>query len=230
MIEVRGLTKRYGDKVAVSDLSFGIEPGKVTGFLGPNGAGKTTTMRLILGLDYADAGTVTVDGKQYQRPGVPHARGRRPAGREGGARGPQRLQPPAVPGTDQQPADVACRRGARAGRAFRRGTQAVQGLLARHEPAARHRGDHARRPAHAHVRRAGERARPRGHPVDQEPHEGAGRRGPHGLRVQPPDVGDGEHRRPPDRDRQGQAHRRLHDGRVHRPLVRCGGAGADTLP
>jgi ABC-2 type transport system ATP-binding protein len=65
MIEVRGLTKRYGDKVAVSDLSFGIEPGKVTGFLGPNGAGKTTTMRLILGLDYADAGTVTVDGKQY---------------------------------------------------------------------------------------------------------------------------------------------------------------------
>ena len=65
MIEVRGLTKRYGDKVAVSDLSFGIEPGKVTGFLGPNGAGKTTTMRLILGLDYADAGAVTVDGKEY---------------------------------------------------------------------------------------------------------------------------------------------------------------------
>src|SRR5579864_7373754 len=66
MIEVRGLTKRYGDKVAVSDLSFGIEPGKVTGFLGPNGAGKTTTMRLILGLDYADAGTVIVDGRQYR--------------------------------------------------------------------------------------------------------------------------------------------------------------------
>jgi ABC-2 type transport system ATP-binding protein len=66
MIEVRGLTKRYGDKVAVSDLSFGIEPGRVTGFLGPNGAGKTTTMRLILGLDYADAGTVIVDGRQYR--------------------------------------------------------------------------------------------------------------------------------------------------------------------
>ncbi|HEY1699854.1 MAG TPA: ATP-binding cassette domain-containing protein, partial [Trebonia sp.] len=45
MIEVRGLTKRYGDKVAVNDLSFSIEPGKVTGFLGPNGAGKSTTMR-----------------------------------------------------------------------------------------------------------------------------------------------------------------------------------------
>ena len=65
MIEVRGLTKRYGEKVAVNDLTFGVEPGKVTGFLGPNGAGKTTTMRLILGLDYPDAGTVRVDGQRY---------------------------------------------------------------------------------------------------------------------------------------------------------------------
>jgi ABC-2 type transport system ATP-binding protein len=66
MIEVRGLTKRYGEKIAVNDLTFGIEPGKVTGFLGPNGAGKTTTMRLILGLDYPDAGTVTLDGQSYR--------------------------------------------------------------------------------------------------------------------------------------------------------------------
>jgi ABC-2 type transport system ATP-binding protein len=66
MIEVRGLTKRYGAKIAVNDLTFGIEPGKVTGFLGPNGAGKTTTMRCILGLDYPDKGTVTVDGRQYR--------------------------------------------------------------------------------------------------------------------------------------------------------------------
>jgi ABC-2 type transport system ATP-binding protein len=65
MIEVRGLTKRYGEKVAFNDLTFGVEPGKVTGFLGPNGAGKTTTMRLILGLDYPDAGTVSVDGQRY---------------------------------------------------------------------------------------------------------------------------------------------------------------------
>jgi ABC-2 type transport system ATP-binding protein len=65
MIEVRGLSKRYGAKIAVNNLSFGVEPGKVTGFLGPNGAGKTTTMRLILGLDFPDTGTVTVDGKQY---------------------------------------------------------------------------------------------------------------------------------------------------------------------
>ncbi|HEX4834281.1 MAG TPA: ATP-binding cassette domain-containing protein [Trebonia sp.] len=65
MIEVRGLTKRYGDKIAVNDLSFAIEPGKVTGFLGPNGAGKTTTMRCILGLDHPDAGTITIGGQPY---------------------------------------------------------------------------------------------------------------------------------------------------------------------
>ena len=65
MIEARGLTKRYGDKTAVNDLSFTIEPGQVTGFLGPNGAGKTTTMRLILGLDYPSDGTVTVNGRPY---------------------------------------------------------------------------------------------------------------------------------------------------------------------
>jgi ABC-2 type transport system ATP-binding protein len=67
MIEARGLSKRYGSTLAVDDLSFTIRPGMVTGFLGPNGAGKTTTMRLILGLDYPTAGTVTVNGKPYQQ-------------------------------------------------------------------------------------------------------------------------------------------------------------------
>src|ERR1700760_1451003 len=71
VIEVRGLTKRYGDKIAVDNLTFGIEPGKVTGFLGPNGAGKTTTMRCILGLDYPDEGVVTVDGKAYRELAYP---------------------------------------------------------------------------------------------------------------------------------------------------------------
>jgi len=65
MIEVRGLSKRYGEKLAVNNLSFDVVPGKVTGFLGPNGAGKTTTMRLILGLDYPNAGSVTIDGQRY---------------------------------------------------------------------------------------------------------------------------------------------------------------------
>ena len=67
MIEARGLTKRYGGTLAVDNLSFTIEPGKITGFLGPNGAGKTSTMRLILGLDRPTAGTVTVNGKPYRR-------------------------------------------------------------------------------------------------------------------------------------------------------------------
>ncbi|MER6989311.1 ABC transporter ATP-binding protein [Saccharopolyspora hirsuta] len=66
MIEAIGLTKRYGPKVAVNDLSFTVKPGQVTGFLGPNGAGKSTTMRMILGLDRPTAGEVRIDGKHYQ--------------------------------------------------------------------------------------------------------------------------------------------------------------------
>src|SRR5258705_7945752 len=66
MIEARGLTKDYGPKRAVDDLSFTVEPGVVTGFLGPNGSGKSTTMRLILGLDAPTAGSVTVNGKSYR--------------------------------------------------------------------------------------------------------------------------------------------------------------------
>jgi ABC-2 type transport system ATP-binding protein len=67
MIEARGLTKRYGETLAVDNLSFSIAPGKITGFLGPNGAGKTTTMRMILGLDQPTSGTVTVDGKPFAK-------------------------------------------------------------------------------------------------------------------------------------------------------------------
>ena len=66
MIEVQGLTKDYGPKRAVDDLTFTIRPGLVTGFLGPNGSGKSTTMRLILGLDAPTAGTATVAGKHYR--------------------------------------------------------------------------------------------------------------------------------------------------------------------
>jgi ABC-2 type transport system ATP-binding protein len=65
MIEARGLSKRYGDTLAVDDLSFSVAPGKITGFLGPNGAGKTTTMRLILGLDRPTSGSVTIGGKPF---------------------------------------------------------------------------------------------------------------------------------------------------------------------
>jgi ABC-2 type transport system ATP-binding protein len=71
MIEARGLTKRYGDKVAVDDLTFTVRPGVVTGFLGPNGAGKSTTMRMILGLDAPTRGSVTVNGKPYREHAAP---------------------------------------------------------------------------------------------------------------------------------------------------------------
>ncbi len=65
MIEARSLSKTYGDKTAVDDVSFTVRPGIVTGFLGPNGAGKSTTMRMIIGLDAPTAGSVTVNGKPY---------------------------------------------------------------------------------------------------------------------------------------------------------------------
>jgi len=60
-----GLTKQYGDKLAVDDLSLTIEPGRVTGFLGPNGAGKSTTMRMMLDIDRATSGTTTFDGARF---------------------------------------------------------------------------------------------------------------------------------------------------------------------
>ncbi len=71
MIEINGLTKRYGDKTAVDQLSFVVEPGVVTGFLGPNGAGKSTTMRMIAGLDRPTSGTVRVNGKHYPGAAAP---------------------------------------------------------------------------------------------------------------------------------------------------------------
>ena len=71
MIQATELTKRYGAKTAVDGLSFTVRPGVVTGFLGPNGAGKSTTMRMILGLDAATTGEVTVDGRRYRDLGAP---------------------------------------------------------------------------------------------------------------------------------------------------------------
>ncbi|WEO95256.1 ABC transporter ATP-binding protein [Streptomyces sp. FXJ1.172] len=67
MIEAVGLTKRYGDKTAVYNLSFQVRPGAVTGFLGPNGSGKSTTMRMILGLDNPTSGSVTIGGYPYRK-------------------------------------------------------------------------------------------------------------------------------------------------------------------
>ncbi len=64
-IEVDRLTKRFGDLTAVDDLTFTVEPGRITGFLGPNGAGKTTTLRMLLGLVRPSGGTATIGGRNY---------------------------------------------------------------------------------------------------------------------------------------------------------------------
>src|SRR5215468_5832197 len=66
MIEAEKLTKRFGGRAVVNDVSFRCEPGTVTGFLGPNGAGKTTTMRMLVGLARPDAGTSTVAGSDFR--------------------------------------------------------------------------------------------------------------------------------------------------------------------
>ncbi|WP_327172348.1 ATP-binding cassette domain-containing protein [Streptomyces sp. NBC_01336] len=76
MIEVNGLTKRYGTATAVKDLTFTVRPGEVTGFLGPNGAGKTTTLRMLLGLVEPTAGTATLQGRPFRE----HPRGLRHVG------------------------------------------------------------------------------------------------------------------------------------------------------
>ena len=65
-VEVRNLTKRFGGFTAVDDLSFSVEPGRITGFLGPNGAGKTTSLRMLLGLIKQNSGSATIDGRTYQ--------------------------------------------------------------------------------------------------------------------------------------------------------------------
>ena len=64
-VEVRDLTKRFGSLTAVNNLSFSVEPGRITGFLGPNGAGKTTTLRMLLGLVRPTSGSATIGGQSY---------------------------------------------------------------------------------------------------------------------------------------------------------------------
>ena len=100
MITVDHVSKRYGDKLAVDDLTFTVKPGIVTGFLGPNGAGKSTTMRMMLGLDAPTTGNVEVNGRAYRDLQAPAARDRRHARGARHPHGPLRLQPPAGDGAD----------------------------------------------------------------------------------------------------------------------------------
>jgi ABC-2 type transport system ATP-binding protein len=72
-IEINGISKHFGSVQAVSDLSFSVETGRVTGFLGPNGAGKSTTLRVLLGLVHADGGSATFDGRNFEQLPEPSA-------------------------------------------------------------------------------------------------------------------------------------------------------------
>ena len=196
-LEVSGLSKSFGPVQAVSDLSFTVEPGSVTGFLGPNGAGKTTTLRMVLGLMTPDARDGDFDGTPYAA--LPDARcarwarcSRPPSTRRASGRNHLRVYCRAA-GIPRRPG----RRGARPGRPGRRGRPAGRRLLPGHAPAARAGDGAARRPRRPRARRAGQRAGPRGHPVAARlPPAPGPRAGPHGAGVQPPAVRGGADGRP----------------------------------
>ena len=170
MIEAKNLTKTYGDKTAVDDISFTVQPGQVTGFLGPNGAGKSTTMRMIVGLDRPDRAAPS-RSTASPTPSTRAAAPRSGALLEAKAvhTGRSAAQPPARRRRHPRHRPEARRRGHRDGRPAERRRQAGRRLLARHGPAPRHRRRAARRPADADPRRAGQRPRPRGRPVGPEP-------------------------------------------------------------
>ena len=121
------------------------------------------------------------------------------------AQGPLRAQPSAGDRGLGRPARQPGRRGARTGRAHTGGEAQVQGLLAGHAPASRHRRRTPRRPARAHPRRARQRPRPRGHPLDARPAQGPRDERPHGPGVQPPALRDADPRRRPGHHRRRPA-------------------------
>ena len=223
MIEARGLTKRYGDKLAVDELSFTVEPGRVTGFLGPNGAGKTTTMRMILGLDQPTGGLGHRERQAVPRRCQPDARGRRAARRQGDARRPQRLQPPALPGPDQRPARGAgstrCSTWSASPSVARKRSKGFSlGMGQRLGIAAALLGD----PAILMFDEPVNGLDPEGILWIRNLHEGARRRGPHRLRLQPPDARDGA--RPPTTSSSSGEGRLIADCTVEEFIERNSGA------
>ena len=221
MIEARGLTKRYGDTLAVDDLSFTVEPGKVTGFLGPNGAGKTTTMRMILGPGPAHRGPVTVNGEPLP------ASWRTRCARSARCWTPRRCTAAAAPTTtcSAWPRPTTCPGGGWTRCSDLVGLTAVAGKRSKGFSLGM-------------GQRLGIAAALLGDPeilMFDEPVNGLDPEGILWIRNLMKALAaegrtvfvsshlmsrDGEHRRPPDRDRPGQAHRRLHDGGVHRRATR----------
>jgi ABC-type transporter Mla maintaining outer membrane lipid asymmetry ATPase subunit MlaF len=219
------MTKRYGEKVAVDDLSFTVRPGIVTGFLGPNGAGKSTTMRLIIGLDSPTGGNVTVNGKAYRNHPAPlHEVGTLLEARAihtGRSAYNHLLALAQTHGIGARRVDevidlVGLREVAR-----KRVGGFSLGMGQRLGIAAALLGD-----PETLIRRARERPRSRGHPLDPHAAAGSCRGGPDDLRLVPPDERDVADGRPADR-RGTRTADREHDGRrLHPPGFERGGAGA----
>ena len=158
------------------------------------------------------------------RPPGAVARGRRASGGPLRAHGPLGLPPPARPRADPRHPEAPRPRADRPRRPARGRRQARRPVLPGDGPAARDRHRAPRRPVHAAPGRAGQRSRPRGHPLDPQPAQGPRRRGPHRLRLVAPDGRDGADGRPPDRDRARQADRRHERRGLRRARLRQGRA------
>ena len=210
-VEIQGLSKRFGSVRAVSDLSFEVQAGRVTGFLGPNGAGKSTTIRMLLGLVHPDAGNAGFDGTEYGD--LEHPSGHVGAVLEDasfhpGRTGRNHLRILAAAG---RPPALAGGGGAGADRDRRRRQPARQGLLDGHAPAARDRRGAAGRPRGADPRRAGQRPGPSRHPLDARSAALGGRQGQGGPGLQPPALRGLPERRRHRRDLEGRAPRQRPD-------------------
>ena len=196
-VDVRGLTKSFGAVQAVTDLSFTVEPGSVTGFLGPNGAGKTTTLRMLLGLEQPDAGTATFNGaavhERCPSPSAPSAPSSRPPSTRPGPGATTCASTAAPPGCRSRRADEVLVQVGLADAGNRRAGGYSLGMRQRLALA----DGPARRPRRPRARRAGQRPGPRGHPVAARLHPAPrARRGPHRAGLQPPAVGGRADRRP----------------------------------
>ena len=184
MIEISGLSKTYGGKQALDDVSFRAEQGKVTALIGPNGAGKSTLLHILLGLEPARRGHVR--WQPIQRTGAISVQYRRLVHR--------RVDAASVPdGTQPSPLDCTGRRRSvlpmrrmPAARGIARGAQTdVQDLFAWHETTSGHRGrDPDRRPV-SHLGRTLERPRPGRHPMGARLHQGLRFGSPYRHRLQP---------------------------------------------